>query len=266
MPTRVYWRKRTEKCGVQVASYDACILGYAPTSSTFGSSSCGFAGGSSIESCAPGERGFGTPDATGFQHPGEAFSLFRMSRPAMPEGVFWAYACGWSYDWRRCGAGDASFSYFGYPYSGPDSGSCDPGYPSGDYDSCSDDSGYPSGDYDFCSDNSGKLSILRGRVKATSSMELSHLRRQRGRYASSDEQRHWQRQTSSYPLPKPPSVPPLPQLGVNLPMPPPPPEEYTGVPTTPPMPRPAGVESPPPPPSPDAMSEASDSAVLERGF
>ena len=69
-----------------------------------------------------------------------------------------------------------------------------------------------------------------------------------------------------YPLPKPPSVPPLPQLGVNLPMPPPPPEEYTGVPTTPPMPRPAGVESPPPPPSPDAMSEASDSAVLERGF
>ena len=42
------------------------------------------------------------------------------------------------------------------------------------------------------------------------------------------------------------------ELGVNLPMPPPPPEEYTGVPTTPPMPRPAGVESPPPPPSPDA--------------
>ena len=69
-----------------------------------------------------------------------------------------------------------------------------------------------------------------------------------------------------YPLPQLPSIPPLPQLGVNLPMPPPPPEEYTGVPTTPPMPRPAGVESPPPPPSPDAMSEASDSAVLERGF
>ena len=69
-----------------------------------------------------------------------------------------------------------------------------------------------------------------------------------------------------YPLPKPPSVPPLPQLGVNLTMRRPPPEEYTGMPTTPPMPRPAGVESPPPPPSPDAMSEASDSAVLERGF
>ena len=51
------------------------ILGYDPTYSTFGSSSCGFAGGSSIESCAPGERGFGirygviTPNATGFQHP-----------------------------------------------------------------------------------------------------------------------------------------------------------------------------------------------------
>ena len=29
--------------------YDACILGYDPTYSTFGSSSCGFAGGSSIE-------------------------------------------------------------------------------------------------------------------------------------------------------------------------------------------------------------------------
>ena len=60
-------------CGVQVAGYDACVLGYDPTYSTFGSSSCGFAGGSSIESCAPGERGFGirygiiTPDTTGFQ-------------------------------------------------------------------------------------------------------------------------------------------------------------------------------------------------------
>ena len=69
-----------------------------------------------------------------------------------------------------------------------------------------------------------------------------------------------------YPLPKPPSVPPLPQLGVNLPMPPPPPQEYAAAPTTPPTPRPTGVESPPPPPSPDAMSEASDSAVLERGL
>ena len=59
---------------------------------------------------------------------------------------------------------------------------------------------------------------------------------------------------------------PLPELGVNLPMPPPPPEEYAAVPTTPPTPRRTGVESPPPPPSPDAMSEASDSAVLERGF
>ena len=170
---------------------------------------------------------------------------------------------------------------FWLPYSGHDSGSYDPGYPSGDYDSCPDDpgypsgdyscpddSGYPSGDYDFCSDNSGKLSIPDGRVKATASMELSHLRGQRGRHASSDEQRHWPRQTSS--LRKGVSVlegvPPLPQLGVNLPMPPPPPEEYAGVPTTPPMPRPAGVESPPPPPSPDAMSEASDSALLERGF
>ena len=85
-------------------------------------------------------------------------------------------------------------------YSGHDSGSYDPGYPSGDYDycpddpaypsgdydSCPDDSGYPSGDYDFCSDNSGKLSIPDGRVKATASMELSHLRGQRGRYASSE--------------------------------------------------------------------------------
>ena len=33
-----------EDCGVQVAGYDACILGYDPTYSTFGSSSCGFAG------------------------------------------------------------------------------------------------------------------------------------------------------------------------------------------------------------------------------
>ena len=126
------------------------------------------------------DMGLSPPTPPHFNTVGEAFSLLR------------------SYDWRRCGAPNASkFSYFGDPYSGPDSGSYDPGYPSGDYDSCSDDSGYPSGDYDFCSDNSGKLSIPDGRVKSTTSMELSHLRRQRGKYASSDEQRHWQRQTSS---------------------------------------------------------------------
>ena len=34
-------------------------------------------------------------------------------------------------------------------------------------------------------------------MEATASMQLSHLRGQRGRYASSDEQKHWQRQTSS---------------------------------------------------------------------
>ena len=111
-----------EHCGVQVAGYDACILGYDPAYSTFGSSSCGFTGGSSIESCAPGERGFGI-----------------RNRIITPD--------------------TAEFSYFGHPDSGHDSGSYDPGYPSGDYDSCPDDSGYPSGEYDFCSDNSGKLSI-----------------------------------------------------------------------------------------------------------
>ena len=92
---------------------------------------------------------------------------------------------------------DASeFSYFGYPYSGHDSGSYDPGYLSsgdydscpddpgyfsGDYDSCPDDSGYPSGDYDFCSDNSGKLSIPDGRVNAAASMELSHFTKAKGK-------------------------------------------------------------------------------------
>ena len=135
VPTRVCWRKQTG--GVQVAGYDACILGYDPTYSTFGSSSCGFAGGSSIESCAPGERGFGirygiiTPDATGFQHPcgGVLFIEYEQpcyAGPCDARRSFWAYACGWSYDWRRCGVPNASkFSYFGY-----DSGSYDPGYPS----------------------------------------------------------------------------------------------------------------------------------------
>ena len=133
-----------EDCGVQVAGYDACVLGYDPTYSTFGSSSCGFAGGSSIESCAPAELGFGIR------------GYHARRRPSFP-------------------------------------------------------------------------------ILAVSVAEAA----------------------------KRPSIP---QLGVNLPMPPPPLEEYAAVPTTPPMPRPTGVESPPPPPSPDAMSEASDSAVLERGF
>ena len=112
----------------------------------------------------PRRAGFGircgviTPDAAGFQQPWGGVLFVRYEQPC-------------------------------------DAGSYDPGYPSGDYDSCSDDSGYPSGDYDFCSDNSGKLSIPDGRVKATASMEPSHLRGQRGRYASWDEQR--QRETPS---------------------------------------------------------------------
>ena len=114
------------------------------------------------------DMGLSPPTPPAFNSPGQAFSLLSMSSPAMPapvtpEGVFGPMPVG--------GASD--------------------------YDSCPDDSGYPSGDYEFCSDNSGKLSIPDGRVKATASMELSHLRGQRGRYASSDEQRHWQRQTSS---------------------------------------------------------------------
>ena len=70
-----------------VAGYDTCILGYDPTYSTFGSSSsCGFAGGSSIESCAPSERGFGIRYGIipAFNTSGEAFSLLSMSSPAMP--------------------------------------------------------------------------------------------------------------------------------------------------------------------------------------
>ena len=83
------------------------------------------------------------PDATGFQHPWKGV-LFIEDEPPCYAGPcdarrsFWAYACGWSYDWRRCGAPDASkFSYFGYPYIRHDSGSYDPTYPSGDYDYCS---------------------------------------------------------------------------------------------------------------------------------
>ena len=67
-------------------------------------------------------------------------------------------------------------------------------------------------------------------------MELSHLPGQRGRYASSDEQRHWQRQTSSLrtgvSVAEAAKHSSIASIGVNLPMPPPPPEEYAGVPTT----------------------------------
>ena len=88
-----------EDCGVQVAGYGACVLGYDPNYSTFGSSSCGFAGGSSIEGCAPGKRGFGiryeiiTPDATGFQHPWGGVLFIEdeppcYAGPVTPEGVF----------------------------------------------------------------------------------------------------------------------------------------------------------------------------------
>ena len=109
-----------------------------------------------------------------------------MRRPRRPRVfLFW-----YPYSGHESGSYDP-----GYPSCGHDSGSYDSGYPSCDYDSCSDDSGYPSCDYDSCSDDSGKLSIPAGGIKATASMELSHLRGQRGRYASWGEQR--QRQTPS---------------------------------------------------------------------
>ena len=82
-----------------------------------------------------------SPPTPAFNIPGEAFSLLRMSRPAMPapvtpEGVFGPMPVGGAMI-----GGDAS--YFGYPYSGHDSGSYDPTYPSGDYDYCSYDPDIP---------------------------------------------------------------------------------------------------------------------------
>ena len=143
---------------------------------------------------------------------------------------------GWSYDWRRCGAPHASeFSYFGYPYSGSDSGSYDPGYPSGDYDSCLDDSGH------------------QATMTSAPTTPLSYP----FQMEESSPPLQW-----NYPIYEGKGEDMLLQMSKGISS----TAEYTGVPTTPPMPRPAGVESPPPPPSPDAMSEASDSAVLERGF
>ena len=105
-----------EEANRRIVGYDACVLGYDPTYSTFSSSSCGFAGGSSIERCAPasGVSGFVlglsplTPPPV-FRTP-EKGVLFIEDEPPCYAGPcdarrsFWAYACGWSYDWRRCGA------------------------------------------------------------------------------------------------------------------------------------------------------------------
>ena len=164
----------------------------------------GCVGGSEPEDC---DMGLSHPTPPAFSTPGEAFSLLSMSSPAImpapvtPEGVFGPMVVGGAMI-----GGDAapqmppSFPILATPMAGYfscdyDSGSYDSGYPSCDYDSCSDDSGYPSCDYDFCCDDSGKLSIPAGGIKAAASMELSHVRGQRGRYASWDEQR--QRQTPS---------------------------------------------------------------------
>ena len=156
---------------------------------------------------------------------------------------------------------------FWLPYSGHDSGSYDPGYPSGDYDS----------DIPQATMTPAPTTpdIHQATVTSAPTTPVSYpFKMEESRpphpwnypiYEGKGEDMRLQ-MSKGIGKGRLPSVPPLPQLGVNLPMPPPPPEEYAGVPTTPPMPRPAGVESPPPPPSPDATSEASDSAVLERGF
>ena len=233
-----------EDCGVQVAGYDACVLGYDPTYSTFGSSSCAFAGGSSIESCGLGERGFGiwfgiiTPDAAGFQHPWGG-------RPAMPapvtrEGVFGPMPVGGAMI-----GGDAapqtplSFPILATPKAAMTPAPMTPDIPQATMTTAPMTPDIPQAtmtpapttpDIHQATMTSAPTTPVSypfqidGRVKAAASMELSHLRGQRGRSASSDEQRSWQRQTSG------------------------------------------GVCWSAPPPSPDAMSEASDSAVLERGF
>ena len=118
-----------EDCGVQVAGYDACILGYDPTYSTFGSSFCGFAGGS-IESCAPPQAGSGFD--MGF---------------VMSEEVFGPMPVGGAMIGGDAGTAAMTPAPGNYDYC-----SYDPGYPSGDYDYCPDDPGYPSGDYDSCHD------------------------------------------------------------------------------------------------------------------
>ena len=118
----------------RIAGYDACILGYDPTYSTFGSSSICWR--QLNRKLCPRRAGFRdpiwviTPDAPAFSNFGEAFSLLSMSSPAMPASV-----------------------------------TPEGGYPSCGHDSCSDDSGYPSCDYDSCSDDSGKLSIPVGGIK-----------------------------------------------------------------------------------------------------
>ena len=152
------------------------------------------------------DMGLSPPTPPAFNTPGKAFSLLRMSRPAMPapvtpEGVFGSMPVGGS-----------KFSYSDTPIATMTPAPMTPDIPQA--------------------------------TMTTAPMTPDILQAT---------------------MTSPPTTYPF-QMEENLPMPPPPPEEYAGVPTTPPMPRLAGVESPPPPPSPDAMSEASDSAVLERGF
>ena len=198
------------------------------------------------------DMGLSPPTPPAFNTSGEAFSLLRMSRPAMPapltpEGVFGPMPVGGAMI-----GGDAAPQT---PYC-----SYDPGYPSGDYDYCPDDPGY----------QATMTSAPTTLVSYPFQMEESRPPHQWNYpiYEGKGEDMRLQmsKGIGKGRLPAYEREYPLFELGVNLPMPPPPPEEYAGVPTTPPMPRPAGVESPPPPPSPDAMSEASDSAVLERGF
>ena len=67
------------------------------------------------------DMGLSPPTPPAFKHPSKGV-LFIEDEPPCYAGPcdarrsFWAYACGWSYDWRRCGAPDASeFSILATP-------------------------------------------------------------------------------------------------------------------------------------------------------
>ena len=235
-----------EDCGVQVAGYDACILEYDPTYSTFGSSSCAVAQSKAVPP-ASGVSGFDmglsppTPPAFNAWG-GVLFIEYEQpcyAGPCGAEGVFGPMPVGGAII-----GGDAapqtppSFPILANPIAAITSAPMTPDIPQAtmtpapttpDIHQATMTSApttpvsYPFQMEESRPPHQWNYPIYEGEGEDM----LLWMSKGKGRPSAYERE---------YPLPKPPSVPPLPQLGVNLPMPPPPPEECAAVPTTPPMP------------------------------
>ena len=255
-----------EYCGVQVAGYDACVLGLTPLtppSAAFPANLLAVAQSKAVPP-ASGVSGFdmglSPPTPPAFSTPDEeAFSLLSMSSPAAPvpvalEGVFGPMPVGGAMIGGDAAPQTPPSFLLATPKAAMTPAPMTPDIPQATMTTAPMTPDIPQATMTPAPTTpaSYPFQFKKSRPPHQWNYPIYEGKGEDMRRGVSKGKGRLPAYEREYPLPKPPSG------GKSA--------DASAVPTTPPTPRPTGVESPPPPPSPDAMSEASDSAVLERGF